>query len=131
MNELNNISFKQERYMVELFLIHPILFYAFLDVSSWAYKKNLPIIVTNVLDKQKDSETDSHPQGRAIDISVIHWPDRSIREADNYFDAKYGKIAAISGKTGKPNFFVYHKTKKEGSKWHIHLQINAKYRKWD
>ena len=126
MSNVNNISFKEDRFMLELWLVHPLLFYAFLDVSNWANEKGLPVKVTNVCNKvPKESKTDSHPSGRAVDLSVVHWPDRFIRMASYMFNTKYEDIAAISNSDGKPRFFVYHKT--ENGEWHIHLQINAKY----
>ena len=121
-----NIDFKEERFMIETWLVHSVLFYAFLDVSNFASEHDIPVRVTNVLDRiPNESKTNSHPEGRAIDLSVINWPDRFIHMASHMFNEKYKDIAAISSSDGKPRFFVYHKTK--NGEWHIHLQINAKY----
>ena len=92
------------------------------DVVMWAMERKLPINVTSLMRELNDgiSESSTHQEGRALDISVRGWTLAQITELAEYINKKYSRIGAISAKTGLPNTCFYHNN---GNGWHFHIQV--------
>jgi hypothetical protein len=118
----NKFNVKDDKEMFDLLLIHPVLLFLFSDVNLYCYEERLPLVITRVVDERIPgvSVSDTHGEGRAIDISVNGWSDYDISKFVKKFNKKYSKkYGAFSYSDGKPRFAVYH----DGTAMHIHLQI--------
>ena len=90
---------------------------------EWCNKNNLPFVVTRGLSENIEgvSKSDTHPEGRAIDVSVKGWSKEKIENFISYWNASgfcksYG---AISASTSTPVLVVYH----DGTAMHFHIQV--------
>ena len=87
------------------------------------YNYNLTI-TSSISDMSKDLRlnrvSSSHRNRRALDIRKRDMTREMIDSLENYLEAKYKDIAAISKKTGKPNILVIESD-------HLHLQIHKRY----
>ena len=117
-----SFSFKEEEKMLELAIIHPILLFVFSDFNFYCYERNLPVVVTSAVRHNIDgvSVSNTHLEGRALDISVKGWSHGDINEAKDHFNEKYKQFAAISASDYKPRLLVYHDV---GLGEHLHMQI--------
>ena len=90
--------------------------------SQWAEKRKLPFVITRAIDERipNVSVSDTHIEGRAVDISVKGWTtdliDDFIADANKEFAEKIG---AYSLTDGKPRFVIFH----VGVGPHFHAQI--------
>lgn len=89
---------------------------------EWCNKNNLQFVVTRGLAENIAgvSKSDTHPEGRAIDVSVKGWAADKIAEFENYWNChgfckSYG---AISASDGIPRLVVFH----NGVGFHLHIQ---------
>jgi len=119
----NHISFKHNKDMSLLYLIHPVLFFIVADMNMWAYKHGLPFKVTRTIDEKIEgvSVSSTHEEGRAIDVSITGWSTDTIDDFMYYFNGKYSeKYGAFSYSDGKPRLIppIDH-----GTAPHFHVQI--------
>ncbi len=79
---------------------------------------DLSLRITSIVRDRKavESVSNTHPEGRAIDIGVRGWPIKKIHRLVSVLNIDYSDIAAISAKTKKPRAAVYHNN-------HIHIQV--------
>jgi len=89
-------------------------------VTRFCKKHSLPLVVTNILQKFKVSTSNTHPEGRAIDVSVRGWYISDINKCIAYITEMCGHLGAISAKTNKPRVAYYHNA---GLGAHIHFQV--------
>lgn len=114
------VIFKDREDMKHLERIHPNLWYLLGCFVKYASDRNLPVIITSIIrPRLAMSVSDTHAQGRAIDISCRGWPIDQCLEAVDFFKDRYYDIGAISKETKEPAPLVYHK----GNEWHFHLQV--------
>jgi hypothetical protein len=99
----------------------PKLFIVWGYFTLFATERDLPIEVTNIKEKFNVSVSNTHPEGRAIDVSVRDWSILEIGELKGYLEAKVGHLGAISLRTNKPRVVVYHDA---GLGSHFHLQVS-------
>lgn len=112
---------KHEGDMFGLALIHPMLLFIFADLSLYCNELDIPVVITRVIgEKIPDiSTSDTHSEGRAIDISVRNWAEEDIKAVEKYINDKYAEDYGTS-RTGKnPIVFLDH----VGTARHIHLQV--------
>ena len=112
----DTFKFKHEADRIYLNKISPILLMIFSDLNIYCQKRKLPLVITRIVGDRIPgiSKTDTHSEGRAIDISVKMWLESEIKDAEKYIKGKY---VAKKGKHNK--VFVFH----NGTAWHIHLQV--------
>lgn len=114
------ISFQKPEHLNHLQEIHPNLFFLLGCFYKYAYDKNLPVVITSVIrDRLPMSVSDTHGQGRAIDISVNGWPIDECLRVVEYFRDNYSYLGAISKTSGEGNPLVHHDV---GYGRHFHLQ---------
>lgn len=98
-----------------------------LIVLGWAVRfcndNKLDCIITNLIHKFLMSTSDTHPQGRAFDLSVRNWKPKYIEEFIKYMNYNCGHLGAISVKSGERRLVYYHDAGK-GS--HLHVQVASK-----
>lgn len=116
-------SFKYDRDMTLMYLIHPILFYIVADMNLWAYENGLPFQITRSVDRKITdvSTSTTHNEGRAVDISIQGWDTDMIDEFIFQFNSKYSEqYGAFSRSDGKPRLIppIDH-----GTAPHFHVQI--------
>lgn len=115
--------FKNGGDMEMIALIHPYLLIAFADLSYYASKKNMPsIIVTRVIDERlPESISDTHMEGRAIDVSVSNLVPQQYIDLVDYCNmrSKYRMWGAVGINSGKRMLCVLHASPIN----HLHLQI--------
>jgi hypothetical protein len=73
-----------------------------------------------MIDKSVVRVSDTHIQGRAVDVSARGWDKESITKVVAYINKKYASIGAIGIKDGVPRAIVYHDA---GHGAHFHLQV--------
>ncbi len=90
---------------------------------EWCNKNSVPFVVTRALSENIEdvSKSNTHPEGRAVDVSVKGWTADKIYEFEAYWNAhgfckSYG---AVSAKDGVARLVVYH----SGVGFHLHLQV--------
>ncbi len=106
----------------ELQYISPWLLIILADVVLWAKQRSLPVVITSIVREEDDgiSESTTHQEGRAIDLSVRGWSQANIENLAKYLNDKYGKKIGTSP-AGKPTIVCkYHNN---GNGWHFHLQV--------
>jgi hypothetical protein len=86
-------------------------------------KYRLPVMITNIKEKFPQSTSDTHPEGRAFDVSVKNWSEDRIHLCVNRLNEKLRDIGAVSARSGKIVAALYHDI---GLGAHIHIQVRRK-----
>lgn len=86
----------------------------------FAERNELPVVVTNISHKFPQSRSNTHPEGRAIDVSVMGWTEQQIQDCVKHMNLVAGDYGAISSATGEPRVIYYHDV---GLGSHFHLQV--------
>jgi len=76
--------------------------------------------VTNIKHKFPQSESNTHPEGRAFDVSVKGWKEEDIHGCMKYVRRKVGNLGAISNKSNDHTIAVFHNV---GLGPHLHFQV--------
>jgi len=116
-------SLKYDKDMLGLTLIHPVLLFVFADLNLYCMERSLPLVITRIIDERIDgvSVSDTHEEGRAIDVSLIGWTTDDIDEVIYRFNAKYAEAyGAYSYSDSKPRLIV---DPRHGTAPHLHIQI--------
>lgn len=121
--------FKNNKDFRHLLYVHPLLVMVMFDMHNWCNERGLPVNWTSLIrtperNKQVGSKSQTHPDGRAADLSVKKWEAWDIGDFVAHFNRKYKDIAAISSSTMKPTLVVYH----VGTAPHLHIQLKPKYK---
>lgn len=113
---------KEEKCLNDLMFIHPILLNVLTDFIIWSHTRNLPVVLTRIIDEKIPgiSTSNTHAEGRAIDISIKGWDVDSIDQCRHYFNKKYQDVAAIGEQSKRPILIPYIE---HGTASHIHIQI--------
>ncbi len=97
------------------------MFYLLGCFVKYANDRQLPVRITSVIRaKLSVSVSNTHAEGRAVDISCSGWSADQCLAAVEYFNDNYAHIGAISKETGKPSVLVWHEVGNNGL--HFHLQ---------
>jgi hypothetical protein len=119
MLSLSNVKFKEGIDAKEIELLTPLAWALFQIFVLEATISGEQITVTSIREVVAGRVSDTHKEGRAVDISVIGWKDP--KGFCNDFNKKYERLGAMSKSTGKRTPCVYHSISGD-SGWHIHLQ---------
>lgn len=121
---MQRFKLKQNVNPEDLTVMSPKLLIAFGWFCHFAEQRGLPVVVTNVKEKFSVSVSNSHPEGRAIDISTktVGWTDEDIEtiELQMMLQDSQMNIGAISRSTGRPRIAYHHDA---GLGPHFHLQV--------
>lgn len=123
------MSFKDSTVELRAKYLHPFVFQVMEEMVLWCLGKNLsPVITETVTTLIEDAKlkrfSKSHQQGRAFDLRTRDWPRELLKEFQDYFNSKYGKLGALSGTTLQPNLILWHDS---GHGEHFHVQFNKNY----
>jgi len=116
-------NFKHDKDMIGLALIHPVLLFVFADLNLYCMERSLPLVITRIIDEKIDgvSVSDTHEEGRALDISIRGWATDEVDEVVYRFNKKYSEAyGAYSYSDGKARLIV---DPRHGTFPHLHLQI--------
>jgi hypothetical protein len=115
-------SFTSQDDIRELEDVSPWILIILADIIMWALARNLRVVLTSIIRPKNDgiSESKTHQDGRAIDLSVKGWSETQIKELSEYINLKYQAIGAISAKDGISRACYYHNN---GNGWHFHIQV--------
>lgn len=118
-----NFSVKSLDCLKDFQFISPTLLETFINVIRYCQGHGLPLVITRIIDKKIPgvSKTNTHAEGRAIDISVRDWGEEDIKNIVDYFNTKYYHSGAFSLSDGNPRYMVDH----AGTARHIHIQIRS------
>lgn len=79
------------------------------------------MVITNVKMKFPISRSNTHPEGRGVDISARGWNSKQVQNVIEYMQENVGHLGAYSLRTGKQNVIIYHDA---GLGKHFHLQVH-------
>jgi len=123
MRSLANLEYKLEVNPSDLMAVDLCLLIVFLSFCSYAHENNLPIVITSITDGANGRKSQTHPDGRAIDISTKSdkWTDFHIERIKYKLNELYGSIyGTMPNIKIKPRVCIHHDT---GSGAHFHLQV--------
>ena len=91
-------------------------------LNTFCEMNKVPCLLTNISHKFPVSKSNTHPEGRAIDVSVKGWSILQVRDCVEYLDAKADilGIGAYSLADGKRRVVVHHDA---GLGAHLHIQV--------
>ena len=116
-------GFKTPEVAMTFLDLQPTLILIVGKMIQWCDKRGLPFVVTSaVRDFEPGQVSQTHPEGRAVDISVHGWNADDIDTFEKEWDfcelaKKYGAVKA----DGTVNMVYFHTVK--GGAPHIHIQI--------
>lgn len=103
--------------------MQPTLILIYAKMLQWCDKEGLPLVITSaVRDFEQGQVSQTHPEGRAFDISVKGWEAFNIDKFVKYWNEseinkKYGALKT----DGTACLVVYHAV--AGGGFHFHIQI--------
>jgi len=114
--------FKCQDNLEEIMSVSPWLLMVLADCILWAEKEGLTITVTSLLRESDDgiSESTTHQEGRAMDLSVKGWNEGQIRRLSEFLNRKYASLIGTAKTGALPRVCYYHNN---GNGWHFHLQV--------
>ena len=116
-------GFKTPEVAMTFLDLQPTLILVIGKMLQWCDKRSLPFVITSaVRDFEKGQVSQTHPEGRAVDISVKGWTANDIYDFEKEWEAneiarKYGAVKA----DGTVNLVYYHTV--AGGAAHFHTQI--------
>ena len=118
---MNYLEFKGEgsAELEDIYSMQPALIIVLGAVLQFCKDNSLPCKVTNVRHKFAQSISNTHPEGRAFDMSVRGWTGTEIKRCIHYVEKEVGHLGAISKNSGVRVVAVYHDV---GLGKHIHFQ---------
>jgi hypothetical protein len=102
----------------DMYLMKPSLIIVWGFLSKFCHVKNLECKITNIKTKFPQSVSNTHPEGRALDISLHSWSILQVRESIEYLERHAGHLGAIVGR-GQRRLVVHHDI---GLGDHLHIQ---------
>lgn len=99
------------------------------EMGWFCVSKKLDFTLTEALttkehDRKLGRVSDSHNEGRAVDVRTREWPEQFTKEFVNAFNSKYGHLGAKSKSDGQRRFIV---DKSNTSKPHLHIQLGREF----
>ena len=119
MNEIF-LKVNQDVLITELQQIRPDMLLVLAHFSFFCWKNNLPCVVTSVFEEVFGRTSDTHKEGRAVDVSVKGFGPQDIRNCIDYLNKNVGHLGAYSSSDNQQMVAVYHNV---GFGNHIHLQV--------
>jgi hypothetical protein len=125
-SRLTAANFKTERAMEGFNKLVPQL--QELCEAMWFYcaENEQPFMITETVTTTEIDETlgrvsQSHVEGRAIDLRVSHWTNEFIEKFKAHFTEKYNHLGAVSKSDGVRRLIVDHSVANNSR--HLHIQI--------
>ena len=102
--------------------ISPALLIIFTRVVLYCVEHNLPLKITSIISDRAHitKQTQVHPSGRGMDISVAGWSSLHKNRLPYLLNNWYGDLAAISASDKIPRAALLHDV---GRGEHLHIQV--------
>lgn len=100
--------------------LNPWLMVVFGEFCAYARYHGLPVVVTSIKDEAEGRKSETHEDGRAIDISSIGWSDFHIQRLSYHLNVKYSELIGTAPRGKDPIVCLHHDS---GSGYHFHLQV--------
>jgi len=114
------MKFKEGIDKEDLAMLTPKMLIVLGYASLFAEKNGLPFTVTNIKHKFEESISNTHPEGRAVDISVEGWTHEDSDKLVLFLEQNCEELGAVGGMSGIRRIVVRHDV---GYGDHIHLQV--------
>jgi len=120
--------FKDKEKDLHLFnLLNPFLVMAFIDLVMYCWKKHqVKLVITRTIaERLPMSVSDTHEEGRAIDISVQGFTIDLQRDLEDYCNNRspFKEYGAMGIASGVRRLCILH----NGTAMHIHLQVGREF----
>ena len=118
----NRFELKHDCNIEDLRMISPKLMMMLSTLLSFADSRKLPVVITSIISDRINviAKSTTHEDGRALDISVVGWSQKDIKDIKDLILFRHKDISAISASDGKHRPIVYHNYRNQGD--HLHLQ---------
>jgi len=100
--------------------MQPALIVVLSAVLQFCRNTMLNCRITNIRHRFPNSVSNTHPEGRAFDVSVRGWSKENIKECVKYVEKRIGYLGAISSRDNQRRIAVVHDI---GYGRHIHFQV--------
>lgn len=106
----------------EIMYINPYLLAMLCETVIFAKILGKDIDITSLLREHGDgiSQSTTHQEGRAIDISVIGWKDFEIKALSDHLNKRFAESIGTAPVGKAPRACYYHNN---GNGYHFHLQV--------
>jgi len=125
MSEKNfQMQFKPELNLRDLTRLTRNLMFVLTDFITYCQKRNLPCLITSLMEDAPGRKSTTHQTGRAFDASVRGWTEVEVYKCQHFFNKTYPNIGtAPKGKP--PKVCVVHSATHEGKVLpkHFHFQV--------
>lgn len=118
---MNTFDIKEGNNAEDLQMLTPKMMIVLGHFMVFAKSNNLPVTITNIKHKFKESISNTHPEGRAVDVSVKKWSKKDIERCEIYLNDNALQYGAISLRTGYHRVVLPHDI---GKGPHFHLQVS-------
>lgn len=120
---MKTLTFASDVEAKDLEMIQPALWILLTRTLLYCAEFSIPCKITSLIsDREKvASQSTTHQEGRAFDLSVKGWSEFHIHRFLFIINSDYRDIAAISASDKNPRAAVYHSYNNQGD--HIHLQV--------
>lgn len=125
MNEIF-LKINQDVLVTELQQVRPDMLLVLAYFSMFCWEKKLPCIVTSVFEEIFERSTETHKEGRAVDVSVKGFGPKDIGDCIDYLNKNVGHLGAYSSSDNKQRVAIYHNV---GFGNHLHLQVSRNFSK--
>ncbi len=115
-------KFKTEEVAMTFLSLEPTLIFVIAHMLKWCDQRSLPFVITSAVREFETGQVSTtHPDGRAIDVSVRDWQADQIELFvkewnESEMNRKFGAVS----RDGTANLVVYHKV--AGGEYHFHIQ---------
>jgi hypothetical protein len=108
-------------------MIQPALLLLLSYMNIFCTQKELPLVITRIIDDRIPgvSVSDTHKEGRAIDISVHGWNIKDIDGACSYLNNLLANKIGTGPQGQSPRVAVFEDGIARGTAPHIHLQVKV------
>lgn len=105
------------------------LFAILVEMGWFCASRSLNFVLTETVttkehDRKLGRVSDSHNEGRAVDVRTREWPEAFTKAFVHDFQKKYGHLGAKSKSDGQRRFIV---DKSKTNKPHLHIQLGAEF----
>ena len=119
MNEIF-LKVNQDVLVSELQQVRPDMLLVLAYFSMFCWKNRLHCVVTSVFEEVIERASDTHKEGRGVDVSVRGFGPKDISDCIDYLNENVGHLGAYSFSDNQQRVAIYHNI---GFGNHIHLQV--------
>ena len=120
------IELKDGLRVEDLMYLDPRLIIVLGHLTAFCFQNNIQCKLTSLsTDYVEGRKSTTHLEGRAFDLSIIHWPKQKVTEMKDYLLARVGQYGAYSTSDGKKRLIVIHNVEVQERKLGVHAHIQV------